>query len=137
MRMRFIALSVLVLVTAGSLRADVAPFPSWRLAANDAITSAVQGGDVVYVGGRFSRVGEGLTPFVGVIDPAALTFAPRTGCATEAGHPADRRYLRPRSVQSLADGVGRPIKSVYKSLERIRQSLLECIQRTVSAEDRQ
>ena len=106
MRTRFIALSVLVLVTAGSLRADVAPFPSWRLAANDAITSAVQGGDVVYVGGRFSRLGEGLAPFVGVIDRATLTFAPRTGCATEAGHPADRRYLRPRSVQSLADGAG-------------------------------
>ena len=106
MRTQFIALSVLVFVTAGSLRADVAPFPSWRLAANDTITSVVQGGDVVYVGGRFSRLGEGLTPFVGAIDRATLAFAPRTGCATETGNPIDRRYLRPRSVQSLADGAG-------------------------------
>ncbi len=92
MRTLFIALSVLVLVTAGSLRADVAPFPSWRLAANDTITRVVQGGDVVYVGGRFSRLGEGLTPFVGAIDRATLAFAPRTGCSTEAGSPIDRRF---------------------------------------------
>lgn len=48
-----------------------------------------------------------------------------------------RRYETDGSVRSLADELSRPLKSVYKSLERIRQTLLECIQRAISAEDRQ
>lgn len=41
MRSCLLALAVLVLVTAGSRRADVAPFPSWRPAANGTIICAV------------------------------------------------------------------------------------------------
>jgi RNA polymerase sigma-70 factor (ECF subfamily) len=38
--------------------------------------------------------------------------------------------------QSLAERVGRSTKGIYESLNRIRLKLLDCIQRTLAAEDR-
>jgi RNA polymerase sigma-70 factor, ECF subfamily len=43
-----------------------------------------------------------------------------------------RRYMSGDSGKQVADALGRPQNSVYKSLGRIRQGLLECIQRSLS-----
>jgi RNA polymerase sigma-70 factor (ECF subfamily) len=47
-----------------------------------------------------------------------------------------RRYQEGSSVQDLADWIGRSIDAVYKSLNRIRASLLACIERTLNQEGR-
>jgi RNA polymerase sigma-70 factor (ECF subfamily) len=48
----------------------------------------------------------------------------------------DQRYLLDISVKDLAAALGRPLKSIYRSLARIRQNLLECMRRARLAEDR-
>ena len=83
MRRASLALAVLVLLSAGSLRADVAPFPSWRLAANGTIARAVQAGSAIYVAGNFTKIGRAVPAFSATLDPATLTFVPRTGCAQQ------------------------------------------------------
>ena len=47
-----------------------------------------------------------------------------------------RRYLPESSVNSVAGQVGRSVDAVYKALNRIREALFECVDRTLSAEDR-
>lgn len=106
MRTRLAALSVLVLLSAGSMRADVAPFPSWRLAANETIASVVQAGSTIYVGGRFTKIGTGLPATSGVLDPVTLSFTPSTGCATWGGSPLYWPYTTDPPSTGLADGAG-------------------------------
>lgn len=43
-----------------------------------------------------------------------------------------RRYTEGASGKRLAEELGRPLNSIYKSLGRIRQALLDCIGRSVS-----
>jgi RNA polymerase sigma-70 factor (ECF subfamily) len=45
-----------------------------------------------------------------------------------------RRYHEGTSAQDLADWLGRSIDTVYKSLHRIRTSLLTCVERTLKRE---
>jgi RNA polymerase sigma-70 factor (ECF subfamily) len=45
----------------------------------------------------------------------------------------ERRYESNVTVQDLAQQMGRPVNSVSKSLGRIRRTLMECIQRAMSA----
>ena len=45
-----------------------------------------------------------------------------------------RRYETNASVHELADWIGRSVDAVYKSLNRIRTSLLACIERTLKRE---
>ena len=40
-----------------------------------------------------------------------------------------RRYMAGATVEQMAADVSRPLSSIYRSLERIRVSLLTCIQR--------
>jgi RNA polymerase sigma-70 factor, ECF subfamily len=40
----------------------------------------------------------------------------------------------PESFKNVAEKIGRPVNTVYKALNRIRRSLHECIDRTLSAE---
>lgn len=42
------------------------------------------------------------------------------------------RYEEGATTQSVADQLARPIKSVYAALSRIRDQLLECINRTIA-----
>lgn len=93
MRRRLLALAVLVLVSAGSPRADVAPFPSWRLAANGTITRAIQAGPAVYVAGNFTKIGKAVPAFAATLDPATLDFVPRSGCAQSGTGLVPDRYL--------------------------------------------
>jgi RNA polymerase sigma-70 factor, ECF subfamily len=46
------------------------------------------------------------------------------------------RYHKGGNPQRLAEALGRPSRSVYKSLERIRRTLFQCITRTMALEDR-
>jgi RNA polymerase sigma-70 factor (ECF subfamily) len=46
-----------------------------------------------------------------------------------------RRYQENLSVQELANWIGRSADAVYKSLNRIRTSLLACIERTLKREE--
>ena len=46
------------------------------------------------------------------------------------------RYEDARSVANIAEELERPIKSIYRSLERIRMSLLACIDKTLASEGR-
>jgi RNA polymerase sigma-70 factor (ECF subfamily) len=46
------------------------------------------------------------------------------------------RYEDAHSVASIAEELGRPVKSIYRSLERIRMALLHCIDKTVAMEGR-
>jgi RNA polymerase sigma-70 factor (ECF subfamily) len=48
----------------------------------------------------------------------------------------DDRYHRGRMVKEIARLRNRPANSIYRSLERIRMALLECIDRTLASEDR-
>ena len=48
-------------------------------------------------------------------------------------HLVQQRYQNNSSVKQIAGVVGRPAKSIYRSLERIRERLLECVQRVVAA----
>lgn len=45
------------------------------------------------------------------------------------------RYRSETPVQQLAAAMGRPLSSVYRSLERIRFTLLECVKRTLATEE--
>jgi RNA polymerase sigma-70 factor (ECF subfamily) len=49
----------------------------------------------------------------------------------------DQRYIQQLSGREVADRLGRPANSVYKSLGRIRRTLLECIDRQLAAAERQ
>ncbi len=44
-----------------------------------------------------------------------------------------RRYYAGSTVKELAAEASRPLNSVYRSLERVRMTLLECIQRNLAA----
>jgi RNA polymerase sigma-70 factor (ECF subfamily) len=46
-----------------------------------------------------------------------------------------RRHFPGSSTKDVADSLGRPLKSVYKSLNRIYAALLSCIQRNKSREE--
>jgi RNA polymerase sigma-70 factor, ECF subfamily len=46
------------------------------------------------------------------------------------------RYRKGGNPQRLAEELGRPIRSIYKSLERIRRMLFQCITRTLTMEER-
>lgn len=46
-----------------------------------------------------------------------------------------RRYGTNSSVQQLAQETGRPVSSIYRSLERVRLALLVCIQRSIAIEE--
>jgi RNA polymerase sigma-70 factor (ECF subfamily) len=48
-----------------------------------------------------------------------------------------RRYGGEGTIKQLAEAMGRPASSIYRSLDRIRYSLLNCVQRAQAAEDRQ
>lgn len=75
---RHATLAVLVMLSSGSLRADVAPFPSWRLAANGTISRAVQAGSAIYVGddGRFDRRFRPALPPGVTLNPSPISPAP-------------------------------------------------------------
>lgn len=78
-RVLLIALCVL----AGALRlgADVSPFPVWSITTDGAIAGAVVDGDRIVLGGSFSRVGRGVRPFEGFLDPLTLALRADPGCA--------------------------------------------------------
>jgi RNA polymerase sigma-70 factor (ECF subfamily) len=46
-----------------------------------------------------------------------------------------RRYQEDVSARELADWIGRSVDAVYKSLNRIRTSLLACVERTLKREE--
>lgn len=46
-----------------------------------------------------------------------------------------RRYYAGVTVKDLADETSRPLNSVYRSLDRVRATLLECIQRTLAVKE--
>lgn len=46
----------------------------------------------------------------------------------------DRRYAPDATTQSVADDLGRSSRSIYRVLDRIHQSLYECIRREMTAE---
>ncbi|MCP6756330.1 hypothetical protein NL533_32385, partial [Klebsiella pneumoniae] len=48
--------------------------------------------------------------------------------------PVDLRYYSETSVQHVAEQVGRSTDAVYKAINRIRWSLLDCIQRRLRGE---
>lgn len=47
-----------------------------------------------------------------------------------------RRYTAEATVQQVAGELGRPVTSIYRSLERARMALMHCIQRTLAAAER-
>jgi RNA polymerase sigma-70 factor (ECF subfamily) len=44
----------------------------------------------------------------------------------------NERYRGEATVQQIADQLHRPVKSIYRSLERIREQLLECVRRALA-----
>ena len=46
----------------------------------------------------------------------------------------ERRYLEKTTARKVADELDRPASTVYKALARIRNSLFECVERTVAQE---
>ena len=48
----------------------------------------------------------------------------------------NRRYAPDGSVKAAAEQLGRPIKSIYAALGRIRRALLECVERALVTEGR-
>lgn len=117
MRSVSLALAVLVLLAAGSLRADVAPFPSWRLAANGTIMRAVQAGSAIYVAGTFTKIGRAVPAFSATLDPATLTFVPRTGCAQSGPSPLTTGYSF--ATTNLVDAAGPYIVPAGTAVVRI------------------
>lgn len=105
-RVAVMAVLVLVIAAVAAPRADVAPFPSWRIAANSTIEEAVQAGTTVYVAGAFTKIGTWVPAMSGLLDPTTLAFTPSTGCATYGGFPVYWRYTTDPSPTSLADGAG-------------------------------
>jgi RNA polymerase sigma-70 factor, ECF subfamily len=70
-------------------------------------------------------------------DVADVPLAALTDCVQKLS-PADRHLIRrsyadDASGRQLAEELDRPLNSIYKSLGRVRRSLLDCIERTVSA----
>jgi len=47
----------------------------------------------------------------------------------------DRRGRPGGNSRGVAEALGRPVRSVYKSLSRIRGALLECANRRLARED--
>ena len=47
----------------------------------------------------------------------------------------DRRYLRDEPAKVMANSLGRPANSIYRSLQRIRRVLYICIHRVLTAEN--
>lgn len=46
----------------------------------------------------------------------------------------DRRYKPSATTQSVADGLGRSTRAVYRALDRIHESLYDCIRQEMAAE---
>ena len=46
------------------------------------------------------------------------------------------RYGSSRNVKELSQELGRPVNTLYKNLERIRHTLIECIERTLARDSR-
>ena len=62
------------------------------------------------------------------------------GVCMEKLRPDDRelitqRYVANTTVRELAEQLGRPLKSIYRSLERVRMALLKCINRVITSEE--
>ena len=83
----------------------MAPFASWQIVVNTELAGVAQAGNTIYVGGRFTKIGTAVPTSAGVLDPATLTFAPSTGCATW-GSPLYWRYTTDPPPNGLADGAG-------------------------------
>jgi len=49
----------------------------------------------------------------------------------------DRRYRSGATTRSVSEEVGRSLSAVYKALNRIHETLFECIRRTIAAEQHQ
>ena len=47
-----------------------------------------------------------------------------------------RRFADGATTRSAAEHVGRSVEAVYKALSKLRQTLFECVQRTLAREDR-
>ena len=94
----------LLAVAVAAPRADVAPFPSWRLAANNSLEHVVQIGSTIFVAGGFSKVGRAVPAFTGVLDPSSLSFTTASGCATTSGFQILGEYYV--GTTGLADGDG-------------------------------
>jgi RNA polymerase sigma-70 factor (ECF subfamily) len=54
--------------------------------------------------------------------------------APEQRQTVERYYYERRSVEELAGQTGRSIEAIYKTLQRIRQALLECVTRALKVE---
>jgi RNA polymerase sigma-70 factor (ECF subfamily) len=48
-----------------------------------------------------------------------------------------RRYQESTSVAQIAASLQRPAKSIYRSLSRVRERLLQCVQRALASGDRE
>jgi hypothetical protein len=92
MSRRVLAL-ILLVVAASRVRADVSPYPAWRLATDGAVSAVVQAGDVVFVAGTFTKVGVGVAPFDAALDPQTLAVTAVEGCARDGGGPLAPRTL--------------------------------------------
>src|SRR5690606_32750040 len=57
-------------------------------------------------------------------------------CLGRPGHGqrelVDQRYGREETIRQLAERTGRPVKTLYKTLERVRASLMSCIERRLA-----
>jgi RNA polymerase sigma-70 factor (ECF subfamily) len=72
-------------------------------------------------------------------DGMALRLETMADCREELSHSdkdlLDRRYTPGATSRSVADALGRPVVSVYKSLSRIRSRLLDCMERRLARRD--
>ena len=91
---------------------------------------------------RFSQVALERIAETAVEQAAALQLDDRrtalSGCV-EKLRPTDRDLLTCRfadgaTTQSAAEQVGRSVEAVYKALAKIRQTLFDCVQRTLATE---
>ncbi len=48
----------------------------------------------------------------------------------------DLRYRKQATVRNIAEKVGRPIEGLYKTYQRIRRSLVDCVDRALARECR-
>jgi RNA polymerase sigma-70 factor, ECF subfamily len=46
------------------------------------------------------------------------------------------RFQSPKTIKTIAEGLGRPANTVYKALARIYRALAQCLERAVSQEER-
>lgn len=56
------------------------------------------------------------------------------GLTTEQSELLQRRYESDESIVEIADRLGRTVNSLYKSLQRIRQSLVACVEMRLGTE---